>query len=160
MGSLRVGYDWETSLWLLTFVHWRRKWQPTPVFFPRESQGWGSLVGWRLWGHTELDMTEVTQQQQQQQQQQLCFYLLWWFSVFSKAKESPEKRFEVRQMWSCIQAPLGNQSNWLTLVEPQSTCENYKRKCAQSNKPSTWLRVGTPHFSSPVPSAPPDTLLF
>ena len=38
----------------------RRKWQPTPVFLPGESQGRGSLVGCRLWGHTELDMTEVT----------------------------------------------------------------------------------------------------
>ena len=51
-------------------MHWRRKWQPTPVFLPRESQGRRSLVGCRLWGHTESDMTEVTQQQQQQQQQQ------------------------------------------------------------------------------------------
>ena len=36
----------------------------TPVFLPGESQGWGSLVGCPLWGHTELDMTEATQQQQ------------------------------------------------------------------------------------------------
>ena len=43
-----------------TFMHWRRKWQPTPVFLPGESQGWGSLVGCRLWGHTESDTTEVT----------------------------------------------------------------------------------------------------
>ena len=50
-----------------TFMHWRRKWQPTPVFLPGESQGWGSLVGCRLWGHTESDTTEATQQQQQQQ---------------------------------------------------------------------------------------------
>ena len=34
--------------------------QPTPVFLPRESQGWGSLVGCHLWGRTESDMTEVT----------------------------------------------------------------------------------------------------
>ena len=40
--------------------HWRRKWQPTPVFLPGESQGQGNLVGCRLWGHTESDMTEVT----------------------------------------------------------------------------------------------------
>ena len=60
MGSLRVGYDWATSLSLFTFMHWRRKWQPTPVFLPGESQGWGSPVGCRLWGHTELDTTEVT----------------------------------------------------------------------------------------------------
>ena len=43
MGSLRVGHDWATSLSLFTFVHWRRKWQPTPVFLPRESQGRGAL---------------------------------------------------------------------------------------------------------------------
>ena len=43
MGSLRVGHDWATSLWLFTFMHWRRKWQPTPVFLPGESQGRGSL---------------------------------------------------------------------------------------------------------------------
>ena len=42
-----------------TFMPWRRKWQPTPVFLPGESQGRGSLVGC-LWGHTESDMTEVT----------------------------------------------------------------------------------------------------
>ena len=60
MGSLRVGHDWATSLWPFTFLHWRRKWQPTPVFLPGESQGRASLVGCRLWGHTESDTTEVT----------------------------------------------------------------------------------------------------
>ena len=39
-------------------MHWRRKWQPIPVFLPGESQGRGSLVGCNLWGHTELDTTE------------------------------------------------------------------------------------------------------
>ena len=48
------------SLSLFTFMHWRRKWQPTPVSLPGESQGRGSLVGCRLWGRTELDTTEVT----------------------------------------------------------------------------------------------------
>ena len=60
MGSLRVGHNWETSLSLFTFMHWRRKWQPTPVFLPGESQGQGSLVGCHLWGRTELDTTEAT----------------------------------------------------------------------------------------------------
>ena len=41
-------------------MHWRRKWQPTPVFLPGESQGRGSLVGCRLWGRTESDTTEET----------------------------------------------------------------------------------------------------
>ena len=59
-GSLRVRHNWATSLSLFTFMHWRRKWQPTPVFLPGESQGLGSLVGCRLWGRTELDTTEAT----------------------------------------------------------------------------------------------------
>ena len=50
MGSLRVRHDWATSFSLFTFMHWRRKWQPTPVFLPGESQGRGSLVGCCLWG--------------------------------------------------------------------------------------------------------------
>ena len=78
MGSLRVKHDWATSFSLFTFMHWRRKWQPTPVFLPGESQGWGSLVGCCLWGRTELDMTEVMQQQQQQQA--LRYYIYNFFS--------------------------------------------------------------------------------
>ena len=58
MGSQRVGHDYATSLSLFTFMHWRRKWQPTPVFLPGESQGRGSLVGGRLWDCTESDMAE------------------------------------------------------------------------------------------------------
>ena len=64
-GSQRVRHDRATSLSLFTFLHWRRKWQPTPVFLPGESQGRGSLVGRHLWGRTESDTTEATQQQQQ-----------------------------------------------------------------------------------------------
>ena len=45
MGSLRVGHDWATSLSLFTCMHWRRKWQPTPVFLPGESQGWAAVYG-------------------------------------------------------------------------------------------------------------------
>ena len=64
MGSLGVGHDWATSLSLFAFMHWRRTWQPTPVFLPGESQGLGSPMGCRLWGRTESDTTDVTQQQQ------------------------------------------------------------------------------------------------
>ena len=60
MVSQRVGHDWVTLLSLFTFMHWRRKWQPTPVFLPGESQGQRSLVGCRLWDFTESDMTEAT----------------------------------------------------------------------------------------------------
>ena len=52
VGSLRVGHYWATSLSLFTFMHWRRKWQSTPLFLPGESQGRGSLVGCHLWGRT------------------------------------------------------------------------------------------------------------
>ena len=60
MGSLRVGHDWASSLSLFTFTLWRRKWQPIPVLLPGKSHGRRSLVGCRLWGHTESDTTEVT----------------------------------------------------------------------------------------------------
>ena len=60
MGLRRVRHDWETSLSLFTFLHWRRKWQPTPMFLPGESQGQGSLVGCSLCGRTELDTTKAT----------------------------------------------------------------------------------------------------
>ena len=60
MGLLRVGHDWATSFSLFTFMHWRRKWQPIPVFLPGASQGQGSLVGCRLWGRAESDTTEAT----------------------------------------------------------------------------------------------------
>ena len=59
MESLGVWHDWVTSFSIFTFMHWRRKWQLTPVFLPGESQGWGSLVGCHLWGRTESDMTEA-----------------------------------------------------------------------------------------------------
>ena len=61
MGSPRVWTRLSDFTSLFTFMHWRRKWQPTPVFLPGESQGRGSLVGYHLWGHTESDTTEVTQ---------------------------------------------------------------------------------------------------
>ena len=60
MGALGVGHDLATSLSLFIFMPWRRKWQPTPVFLPGESQGRASLVGFRLRGRAESDTTEVT----------------------------------------------------------------------------------------------------
>ena len=50
----------RTGLSDFTFMHWRRQWQPTPVFLPGESQGLGNLVGCRLCGSTESDTTEAT----------------------------------------------------------------------------------------------------
>ena len=47
MGSLGVGYDWATSLSVFTFMHWRRKWQPTPCSClenPRDGGAWWAAV--------------------------------------------------------------------------------------------------------------------
>ena len=64
--SSKVSILWCSAFFMGQLSHplllWRRKWQPTPVFLPGESQGWRSLVGCRLWGRTELDTTEVTWQ--------------------------------------------------------------------------------------------------
>ena len=38
-------------------IPWRREWQPTPIFLPREFHGQRSLVGYSSWGHKELDTT-------------------------------------------------------------------------------------------------------
>ena len=61
MRSLRIGHDWVTSLSLFTFMHWRRKWQPIPVFLPGESQGPGEpggllSTGWQRVGHDWSDL--------------------------------------------------------------------------------------------------------
>ena len=51
-GLQSMGHNWATSLSLSTLMHWRRKWQPTPVFLPGESQGRRSLVSCHLWDRT------------------------------------------------------------------------------------------------------------
>ena len=60
MGLLRVGHDWVTSLSLFTFMHWRRKWQATPVFLPGESQRWEPVglpsMGSHRVGHNWRDL--------------------------------------------------------------------------------------------------------
>ena len=65
MGSLWVGHNWVTSLSLFTFMHWRRKWQPTPVFLPGESQGLGAWWA-ALYGVAQSQKRLKWQQQQQQ----------------------------------------------------------------------------------------------
>ena len=59
-------YKWQSQE-LNPHLHWRRKWQPTPLFLPGEFQAQGSLVGCHLWGRTESDTIGATQQQQQQE---------------------------------------------------------------------------------------------
>ena len=67
MRSLRIRHDWATSLSLFSFMHWRRKWQPTPVFLPAESQGLGAW--WAAVSGVAQSRTRLKRQQQQHQQQ-------------------------------------------------------------------------------------------
>ena len=109
MGSGRVGHNRATSLSLFTFMLWRRKWQPTPVFLPGESQGRGSLVGCHLRGHTELDTIGVTWQQRQHKP--VC--MLSHFShiqlcaiIRTGAHRAPlSKEFSRQEYWSGLPCP-------------------------------------------------------
>ena len=91
MQLLRVGHDWTTSLLLFTFMHWRRKWQPTPMSLPGESQGRGSLVGCRLWGcrvgHDWSDLAAA------------CSHLLSALCVVGEKIIRSRKRGEPRSAW-------------------------------------------------------------
>ena len=96
MGSRRVGHDWATSLSLFTFVHWRRKWQPTLVFLPGESQGRGSLgglpsLGLHRVGHDWSDLAAAADE-----------VLLWvfWISGFQSAEWS-DNEFLLPQARRC-----------------------------------------------------------
>ena len=61
MGSRRVGHDWATSLSLFTFMHWRRKWQPTPVFLPGIEEPSGPLsMGSHTVRHDRSDLAAAT----------------------------------------------------------------------------------------------------
>ena len=69
MGSQRVGHSWATFTSLAG--RWRRKWQPTPIFFTGEFHGQRGLVGYSPWGRKELDMIDP---------------LLWWREVGKQKK--------------------------------------------------------------------------
>ena len=142
-----------TSLSLFTFMHWRRKWQPTPVFLPGKSQGLGSLVGCCLWGRTELDMTE-----------RLHFYFslscigegngnplqcsclenprdggAWWGAVSGVAQS--RKRLKQLSSSSSIL-----QNNWLSVIF--SVISTYKHNCLLNVLKIPHHRVGSkPLFS-------------
>ena len=53
-------------------IPWRRKWQPTPVFLPRESHGQRSLAGYSPRGRKESDTTEVTEHAHTQLRIMIC----------------------------------------------------------------------------------------
>ena len=78
MGSRRIGHDWVISLSLFTFMHQRRKWQPTPVFLPGESQGqgaWWASVHEVVQSPTQLKQLSICPQAMQETPVQ---FLGWW----------------------------------------------------------------------------------
>ena len=97
-------------------MHWRRKWEPIPVFLTGGSLGWQSLVGYRLWGRTESETTEATWQQQHVWMGELGHKEAWalknwcfWTVVLEKTLESPLDCKEIQpvhpkgnQPWICI----------------------------------------------------------
>ena len=125
-GSRRVGHNWVTSLTLFTFVHWRKQWQPTPVFLPEESQGQGSLVGCRLWGHTESEMTEVTQQQQGKTQTSPS-------SIYHSAIGVSLGEREQRVLWRLGDGPRADL--WAARISPEDAgykCERVSQRHRRS----------------------------
>ena len=97
-------------------MHWRRKWQPTPVFLPGESQGQRSLVGCCLWGCAESDTTEATQQQQQQGVGKRA--------VGGKGKRSRSWVFGYTQVPTNV-----HKTNWL--VEGKANKQSYKWRTSE-----------------------------
>jgi len=105
MGSLKVRHDWVISLSLSTFMHWRRKWQPTPVFLPGESHGRRSLVGCSPWGRTESDTTEVAWQQS------WTPAVIYWGGIFCYPHDPPLKIPQVSWSRSWV-----GRSHWTSLL--------------------------------------------
>ena len=80
-------------------TYWRRQWHPTPVFLPGESRGRRSLVGCRLWGRTELDVTEATQQQQQSTYTWIFFSNSKYYSTTHDPRLDESADVEESQIW-------------------------------------------------------------
>ena len=116
MGSLRVGHNWTTSLSLFTFMHWRRKWQPTPVFLPGESQGRGSLVGCHLW----VAQSQTRLKRLSSSSMCICVYIYIYIFFFNVLKENMRAglmqgnlNIPLSELWPMIMWFLGS---WLLIV--------------------------------------------
>ena len=102
MGSWRVRHYWATSLLLFTFMHWRRNWQPTPVFLPGESLGQRGLVGCCLWelhrvGHHWSDLATAAAESIQWGQ---CLHILWLCKLYCSAFSSA--RIRLSSLWYAV----------------------------------------------------------
>ena len=112
MGSLRV--KTRLSDFTFTFMHWRRKWQPTLVFLPEESQGRGSLVGCRLRGREESDTTE-----------RVHFHFL--LSCIGEGNGNPLQR-------SCLENPRDGRAWWAAVYGVTQSRTRLKRLSSNSSK--------------------------
>ena len=85
--------------------YWRRKWQPTPIFLPRESQGQGSHVGSRLWGRTESDITKATQQHYPYSLRKMYKIQKWEESTFERYQQFPKASADlIHYQWNSRRA--------------------------------------------------------
>ena len=153
MGSRRVGLNWTTSLLLFTFLHWRRKWQPTPVFWPGESQGRGSLVGCHLWGRTRLKWLSSSSSSSRKfilDEYSVLFYL---FMILLDGILSPGQLIRPALMLAIdLSFLLGsfklNQSDKLS-INKKLTSYLLNGKLPQLWHGSTWLTPGYGHLGLP-----------
>ena len=119
MGSLRVGHDWATSFSLSTFMSWRRKWQPSPVFLSGKSHGGRrSLVGYSPWGPKELDTTE-----------RLPFHFP--LSCIGEENGNPLQ-------CSCLENPRDGEAWWAAIYGVAQSWSRLKRLSSSS---SSWSRA-------------------
>ena len=128
MGLRRVRHDWATSLSLFTLMHWGRKWQPTPVFLPGESQGQGSLVVCCLWGLTGLDTRGA-----------------WWSAVYG-----------VSQGWTRLKRLSSSSSSssslfWLNFYSTQNSALGFRIQCICCIVLLVWLMTGAMSYPFTVP---------
>ena len=121
MGSLSVGHDWATSHSLFLFMHWRRKWQATPIFLPGKSHGQRSLVGCSPWGRKESDTTEW-----------LHFHFS--FSCIGEGNGNPLQ-------CSCLENPRGGRAWWAAVYGVAQSRTRLKRLSSSSSKGYTILWI-------------------
>ena len=119
VGSLRVGDDWMTSLSLFTFIHWRRKWQPTPVFLPGKSHGRRSLVGCSSWCRKESGTTE-------------WLYFHFSLSCIGEGNGNPLQ-------YSCLENPRDRGAWWAAVYGISQSQTWLKRLSSSSSNPNSYF---------------------
>ena len=124
MGLLRVRHDWATSLSLFTFMHWRRKWQPTPVFLLGESQGrgaWRAAVCGVIQSRTRLKRLSSSSILLNLWQLQVQMSIPSATAGLSKPVRAPLSGAQFRQLHSRYSA-LSSAIYSLSLLQSQQTC--------------------------------------